>query len=415
MNTLIATDAEQRLIEAARDGLPADLRSANTDNDPANGAEWGPERTIRAEVIHALATGARDDWPVHSKGIQLFGTRKLITCAYQEIIYHEPLQKACRPSAKRGAMEKSDVDEEIELGVEALHKGNIDDARTIFLRILRKDHENPDGHHHLGLIAMSYGDLGEAERRFRSAIQACDARSTNDDIAGGFIMRAKARSLHSLALVMRSLERRSEAILLLEELLRIDERDGLGGRYILAEEYHRQGKISRAVRMYRDQMEDPGSRFLLALALIQRKAAPAEIGRALLRAFERNRYFAPILLGDRCPELDGHLDNRESLKWATDCVASTLDLWKKTDWALPTMKQWWSHARVVEWRNMLDRITRMYVNVKELETRAAQHDGRAIMIPKESIEIRGTFGELRDILVSDEFLGLVVRAVLGIV
>ena len=214
---------------------------------------------------------------------------------------------------------------------------------------------------------------------------------------------------------MRSLERRLEAILLLEELLRIDERDGLGGRYILAEEYHRQGKIGRAVRMYRDQMENPGARFLLALALIEKKAAAAEIGRALLRAFEGNRYFAPNLLKERCSELDGHLDNREGLEWATDCVTSTLDLWKKTTCALPTMKQWWSHARVAEWRNMLDRITRMSVNVRELETRAAQRNGRAIMIPNECIEIRGTFGQLRHILVSDEYLDLLVSAVLGIV
>lgn len=199
MDALIPTVTEQILIAKARDGLPADPRSANeAENDPANGAGWGPERTIRAEIIHALATGARHDSLVDPKGIQLFSARKLITCAYQEIIYHEPLQKLCRPSAKRGAMEKSDVDEEIELGIEALDKGNIDEARTIFLRVLRKDHENPDGHHHLGLIAMNHGDLGEAERRFRSAIQACDARSTNGGIVDVFMMRAKARSLHSL-------------------------------------------------------------------------------------------------------------------------------------------------------------------------------------------------------------------------
>ncbi|MBE3603011.1 hypothetical protein IMX07_05190 [bacterium] len=76
MNTLIPTDAEQKLIEAARDGLPADLRSANeAENDPAQGYGWGPERTIRAEIIYALATGARDDWPVHPKGIQLASAR----------------------------------------------------------------------------------------------------------------------------------------------------------------------------------------------------------------------------------------------------------------------------------------------------------------------------------------------------
>ncbi len=76
MNTLVPTDAEQKLIEAARNGLPADLGSANeAENDPANGDGWGPARTIRAEIIYALATGARADWPVHPKGIQLYGAR----------------------------------------------------------------------------------------------------------------------------------------------------------------------------------------------------------------------------------------------------------------------------------------------------------------------------------------------------
>lgn len=76
MDTLIPTDAEQKLINAARDGLPADFSSANSgENDPADGAGWGDERTIRAEIIYALATGACDDWPVHPKGIQLAGAK----------------------------------------------------------------------------------------------------------------------------------------------------------------------------------------------------------------------------------------------------------------------------------------------------------------------------------------------------
>lgn len=76
MNTLYPTDAERRLIAAARVGLPADLSSANAAaNEPAYGGRWGAERTIRAKIIHALATGARDDWPVHPKGIQLASAR----------------------------------------------------------------------------------------------------------------------------------------------------------------------------------------------------------------------------------------------------------------------------------------------------------------------------------------------------
>jgi len=311
-------------------------------------------------------------------------------------------------------MEKTETDDMIDLGVEALQKGRIDQARTIFFQVLQRDSDNPDGHHHLGLIDMNAGNLHEAERSFRAAIKACDDRLAKG-VAGVFTGRAKARSLHSLSLVMRRLERRSEAVILLEELLRTDERDGLGGRYILAEEYHQMGKIGRAMRMYREQVEDPGSRFLLALALIQKKVTPAEIGRALLRAFERNRYLAPILLGESYTELDKHSDNREGVEWGAESAASSVDLWKQTASALPMMREWWRHKRVVEWRAMLDTIARMYVNVAQLEARAAERNGREILIPNESIEIRGTFYELRRILVSSEYIDLLVRTVLGIV
>lgn len=79
------------------------------------------------------------------------------------------------------------------------------------------------------------------------------------------------------------------------------------------------------------------------------------------------------------------------------------------------MREWWRHKRVVEWRAMLDTIARMYVNVAQLEARAAERNGREILIPNESIEIRGTFYELRRILVSSEYIDLLVRTVLGIV
>lgn len=316
--------------------------------------------------------------------------------------------------AIRGAMQNIETDDLVDLGVEALRNGRIDQARTIFCEVLQTEADNPDGHHHLGLIAMDGGELEEAERRFRDAIKTCDDRSANG-IVDGFTLRAKARSLHSLALVMRRLERRSEAVILLEELLRTDERDGLGGRYILAEEYHRQGKLARAMRMYKEQMEAPGSRFLLALVLIEKKATAAEIGRALLQAFERNRYMAPILLGESYTELERHSDNREGLEWGAESAASSVDLWERTASALPMMREWWSHKRVVEWRLTLDTIDRMYVNVEQLETRAAERNGRDILIPNESIEIRRAFSGLRDILVSTEYIDLLVRTVLGVI
>lgn len=68
------TPAEQELIDACARGEVLDRRvGEDTLDDPANAEDWGPDRTLRAEVVRALATGAREDWPVHEHGVQLAG------------------------------------------------------------------------------------------------------------------------------------------------------------------------------------------------------------------------------------------------------------------------------------------------------------------------------------------------------
>jgi len=64
------TPAESKLVAAARKGELADysVGTAELDN-PDKGADWGPERTIRAEVIYALATSKSTD--VHAKGLKV--------------------------------------------------------------------------------------------------------------------------------------------------------------------------------------------------------------------------------------------------------------------------------------------------------------------------------------------------------
>jgi hypothetical protein len=67
---------EERLLAAAKSGTVADYYSKDpAENDPANGAKWGPQRSISANTIYQLAIGVRSDWPVHSKGIQITGAR----------------------------------------------------------------------------------------------------------------------------------------------------------------------------------------------------------------------------------------------------------------------------------------------------------------------------------------------------
>jgi len=71
------TPAEERLIKAATEGTIADYSDHSSAdavvNDPAQGERWGSERTIRAEIIYALAVGTNPRWHVHAKGVQLAG------------------------------------------------------------------------------------------------------------------------------------------------------------------------------------------------------------------------------------------------------------------------------------------------------------------------------------------------------
>jgi hypothetical protein len=75
-NDLKPTPAEQKLIDAAKAGVVAELQSSDkTANDPATGVNWGPERTVRAAIVYALAVGTNPNWPVHARGVRLMGAK----------------------------------------------------------------------------------------------------------------------------------------------------------------------------------------------------------------------------------------------------------------------------------------------------------------------------------------------------
>ncbi|HYB91423.1 MAG TPA: hypothetical protein VEC38_10290 [Candidatus Binataceae bacterium] len=67
------TPSEQRLIDCVGHGRVADF-SAAAESKPTQGYAWGPERTIRCEVIKALVTGA-SECRVGAVGIVIKGAR----------------------------------------------------------------------------------------------------------------------------------------------------------------------------------------------------------------------------------------------------------------------------------------------------------------------------------------------------
>ncbi|MGV9329742.1 pentapeptide repeat-containing protein [Streptosporangium sandarakinum] len=68
--------AERRVWNAYPTGAWVDLRTGDPEeDDPARGAGWGPERTVRAEVLAALLRGARQAAQGGTAGLRLAGAR----------------------------------------------------------------------------------------------------------------------------------------------------------------------------------------------------------------------------------------------------------------------------------------------------------------------------------------------------
>src|SRR3712207_5913354 len=71
------TQFERKLRRAAETGGLVDLRSGNVD-DPVEGAEWGRERTVRAELIYELLVNdARSPRAVVLRGARISGALNL--------------------------------------------------------------------------------------------------------------------------------------------------------------------------------------------------------------------------------------------------------------------------------------------------------------------------------------------------
>jgi hypothetical protein len=73
-------DCEQALIAAAETGQSVDRRKGDPGvDDPAGGAQWGPERTVRADLLYELLTAKREPEPraVVLRGARIVGPLNL--------------------------------------------------------------------------------------------------------------------------------------------------------------------------------------------------------------------------------------------------------------------------------------------------------------------------------------------------
>jgi hypothetical protein len=143
-------------------------------------------------------------------------------------------------------------------------------------------------------------------------------------------------------------ERYAEALEIHERLLRMNPNDNQGVRWLLGEGYHRLGRLEVAIKAYEAALEEPGCCYGLALALFE--AGEARAGLAVLRGFARNRYVAPMLLGEPWTRIDArHGTNMAEPEWAAAYVERQGDLWRKVPESRAFLHRFWTAEPVRCW------------------------------------------------------------------
>ncbi|MDF5752219.1 hypothetical protein [Spongiactinospora sp. TRM90649] len=174
------TPPERRVWNAFPTGKWVDLRVGDRErDDPAVGADWGPERTIRAEVLVALLLGVRDPEPGRTPGLRLAGARitgpldlsdatvtskiHLLNCLLTDVVdltdasVHGVRLRGCDLHRLRGA--RCTVDGLLELDGSRVHRGiRLDNARVT------------------GQLRMSHLHVAAPQRRGQNSVSKHDVR-----------------------------------------------------------------------------------------------------------------------------------------------------------------------------------------------------------------------------------------------
>jgi tetratricopeptide (TPR) repeat protein len=226
-----------------------------------------------------------------------------------------------------------------------------------YRRALKVDPHHGDTHNRIGIAAMDKGDLVEAEKHFRAAIEGA---SRDIDVDGGLLEwgnldnRPYLRAHANLALLFRKQARWGEAVKIHGQMLRWNPNDNQGVRYLLGEEHLRLGDHKKALAAYKKGEEDATTQFGMGLVLLM-LGRDEEANRALLHGMAANRYVAPMLVGDRWTLLDGwHGTNLAEPEHADWIATSMRDLWTANPDHLDHLADLWHHPAVRAWRDLLD-------------------------------------------------------------
>lgn len=256
---------------------------------------------------------------------------------------------------------RREADRLFNIGMEHWWRGDRQTACRWFRKALKVQPTHADAHNHLGIRNFDQGRLKQAERCFTSAIDggAQDLIQEAGQIEWGYTKnRPYLRGLGNLALVRQRQRRYAEALEIHERLLRMNPNDNQGVRWLLGAGYHRLGQLEVAIKAYEAAQEEPGCCYGLALALFE--AGEPRAGLALIRGFAKNRYIAPMLLGEPWTRIDAsHDTNMAEPEWAAAYVEKQGDLWRKVPESKAFLHRFWSAEPVRAWLAEIEALMRV--------------------------------------------------------
>ncbi len=250
------------------------------------------------------------------------------------------------------SLRSSDAGQLFDQGMEHWWAGDRPTACRLYRRALKIDLLHADANNHLGIVALERRQLKAAAGHFQAAIDG-GSRSLVRDRGlvewGHLENRPYLRALHNLALVHAERGDHEESAALWEQILTFNPNDNQGVRWLLGEAYHRLRRLDDAIVAYERALDEPGCCYNLALALHE-QGDRDRVGTALVRAFARNRYVAPMLLGERWEEGPRHSNtNMADPEWAADYVKRCADMWRRVEDSAELLRKWWQSEPVRAW------------------------------------------------------------------
>lgn len=259
-------------------------------------------------------------------------------------------------------------------------RGDPEIARRLFREALRLDPTLADAHNGLARIAEYAGDLGTAEECYLQAYNAArEALGTESPQAYDWWLeletRPYMRARYGLGWVYWQTGKFREAIAEHEALLRLNENDNQGIRYLIGPLYQLAGDLEGALKAYdrfsKDYGEDDGDphhSFCWGLAIYESGDREHAVTKWRRACFE-NIYIAPLLLREPLPPEDIRLFT--NLMWpdhAQEYIGLYGDLWKRSPQGLACLRRLWNNPQM---RTDVARWLRIGRDLKELSDTGA--------------------------------------------